>query len=62
LNGLLGFTIAFFLIGFVVLSLLKTNLQGKKDATQFGVWFVVGTTVWGTVSMFLFVWWFNATF
>jgi hypothetical protein len=62
MDVLLGFTIAFYIIGFVVLSFLKRNLQKKKYATQSGVWFVIGTTVWGIVTMYLVVCWFKTTF
>ncbi|TYS67805.1 hypothetical protein FZC76_14690 [Sutcliffiella horikoshii] len=57
---MLGFTIAFFFIGVVVLSFLKSNLPGMKENAQ--VWFVIGTTVWGIVTIFLVIWWFNVRF
>ncbi|WP_078382006.1 hypothetical protein [Sutcliffiella halmapala] len=50
-----------FLIGFVVLSLIKRIVESKKSTTQFTIWWIVGTTAWGITTIMLLVWWFNKT-
>ncbi|WP_042150170.1 hypothetical protein [Paucisalibacillus sp. EB02] len=63
-------TLSFVVIGFVVLvsmkkgmerkvALLKSNKESEKDLTTPVVWWIMGTTIWGIVSIFLVVWWFN---
>ncbi|MCM3618320.1 hypothetical protein M3936_12090 [Sutcliffiella horikoshii] len=59
---LLWVAIAFFVIGFSVLSYLKRNLQGSKEHTQRGLWFIIGAFTWGIVCISLVVWWFNTAF
>lgn len=67
---LLWITVGFFIIGFVVLASMKKNMESKlafikrnmeseKSSTKSIVWWIVGTTAWGIVSMILFVWWFS---
>ena len=70
---LLWLTVGFFIIGFVVLISMKKNMESKlafiitnmennieitKSPTKFIFWWIVGTTVWGIVSIILFMWWF----
>ncbi|WP_045520128.1 hypothetical protein [Neobacillus niacini] len=68
---LLWITVGFFIIGFVVLAsmkksmesklaFIKRNMESKKSSTKSIVWWIVGTTAWGIVSMNLIVWCFSA--
>lgn len=53
-------TISIIIIGFVVLGLIKRNLERKKSAsTQSLIWLIVGTTAWGLVSIMLVIWSFG---
>ena len=36
----------------------KNNIESTKGSTQLIVWWIVGTKVWGIVSMTLIVGWF----
>ncbi|CAH0306476.1 hypothetical protein SRABI133_04759 [Peribacillus simplex] len=57
---LLWITFGFIIIGFVVLSYIKRNMDSKQSSTtQSIVWWIVGTTVWGIASIILIVWWFS---
>jgi hypothetical protein len=58
---LLWFTVGFFLIGFLVLTFMKRNVERNKSTTSFIIWWIVGSTAWGGTSIFLIVWWFNKT-
>jgi len=47
-------------IGFVVLAFITRNMESEvhqSSATQSIVWRIVGTVVWGMVSIFLIVYW-----
>ncbi|MDQ0271744.1 hypothetical protein [Cytobacillus purgationiresistens] len=67
---LLLFTVGFIIIGFVILVSMKKNMESKlafiirnmenkKSSTKSIVWWIVGTTIWGIVSIILIVWWFS---
>ena len=57
---LLWITFGFIIIGFVVLSYIKRNMDSKQSSTaQSIIWWIVGTTVFGGVSIILIVWWFG---
>ncbi|QUG40948.1 hypothetical protein KD050_16885 [Psychrobacillus sp. INOP01] len=57
---LLWITVGFIVIGFVVLAFIKRNMESKKSSTiQSTVWFIVGTTVFGVVSIILIGLWFS---
>jgi len=67
---LLWITIGFITIGFVVISSMKNNMENKLDfikenwvskkiSTKPIVWWIVGITVWGLVSIILIGWWFS---
>ncbi|MFB5087043.1 hypothetical protein PGC35_07460 [Psychrobacillus sp. PGGUH221] len=69
---LLWITIGFIIIGFVVLTsmkkgmesklaFIKVNMEGEESSTKAKsiIWWIVGTTVWGIVSMILIVWCFH---
>ncbi|MFL0363933.1 hypothetical protein ACH0BF_13030 [Pseudobacillus sp. 179-B 2D1 NHS] len=57
---LLWITLGFILIGFIVIVFIKRNMVNKKNpTTPFIVWWIVGTTVWGVVSIFLITGLFN---
>jgi hypothetical protein len=69
-DPLLWVTIVFFDIGFVVLVSMKRNMEHKvavlksepensQSSAQPVIWWIVGTTVWGMLSMGLFMWWFS---
>ncbi|QED46468.1 phosphate starvation-inducible protein PhoH [Cytobacillus dafuensis] len=52
--------VGFIIIGFVVLVFITRNMESKihqSSATRSIVWRIVGTTVWGIVSIILIVWW-----
>ncbi|TQR17104.1 hypothetical protein [Psychrobacillus lasiicapitis] len=66
----LWLVLSFIIIGFVVLvsmkknmeiklAFIKTNIETTKGSTQSIIWWIVGTTVWGIVSMILIVWCFH---
>ena len=68
---LLWITIGFIIIGFVVLTsmkknmesklaFIKTNMGSKKSSAISIVWWIVGVTVWGIASMILIVSCFSA--
>ncbi len=73
---LLWITIGFTVIGFVVLVSMKKSMEMKvaliienKDSMENKqisskpvVWWIMGATVWGIVSMFLLVWSFSIYF
>ncbi|MBY6053151.1 hypothetical protein [Cytobacillus firmus] len=65
-------TIAFIIIGFVFIiykkknikndiAFIKTNMESEEVAikARFIVWWIVGTTAWGIVSITLIVWSFH---
>ena len=63
---LLWITVGFIVIGFVVLASMKKSMErkvaliieneeSKQISTKPVVWWIVGATVWGLVSMFLIV-------
>ncbi|HEY4599803.1 MAG TPA: hypothetical protein VIG73_00700 [Cerasibacillus sp.] len=66
-------TVGFIIIGIVVLASMKKSMERKvaliienkdsKDSKQIStkpvVWWIVGATVWGVVSIFLIVWSFS---
>jgi hypothetical protein len=69
---LLWLTVGFIIIGFVViasmkknmeskLAFIKGNMESKEISTIPIVWWIVGTTVWGTVSIIVIVWWFSVS-
>ncbi|KQL55162.1 hypothetical protein AN964_17695 [Heyndrickxia shackletonii] len=58
---LLWITVGFVAIGFVDLAFITRNMKNKFHqslATRSIVWRIVGTTIWGIVSIILIVWWF----
>ena len=71
----LWITIGFIIVGFVVLTSMKKSMESKlafiksnnvdegslKQAKSI-IWWIVGTTAWGTVSMILIVSWFHHHF
>lgn len=72
---LLWITIGFIIIGFVVLVSMKKRMESKLAFIRENVeseessrkaksiiWWIVSTTAWGIVSMFLVVWWFHNHF
>ncbi len=74
---MLWITGGFIIFGFVVLVSMKKNMENKlafiktnmenniestKGSTKLIVWWIVGTTVWGIVSMILIVGWFHKYF
>lgn len=66
-------TVGFIVIGFVVLVSMKKNMEmkvallieneqsitNKQISNKPVIWWIVGVTVWGLVSMFLIVWSFS---
>ena len=66
---LLWITVGFIVIGFVVLASMKKSMErkvaliieneesmeSKQISTKPVIWWIVGATVWGLVSMFLIV-------
>ncbi len=66
---LLWITVGFIIIGIVVLTFMKKNMErkvaliienqesmeSKQILTKPVIWWIVGTTVWGIVSIFLIV-------
>jgi len=73
MNLLLWITVGFIVAGFVVLTSMKKNMEervalaiengdsmeSKQISTKPVVWWIVGVTVWGLVSMLLIVWSFS---
>ena len=66
---LLWTTIGFIIIGFVVMFSMKKSMEKKlafikeygeseENSTKQIVWWIVGTTFWGLVSIILIGWWF----
>lgn len=56
MNLLFWITIAFIIIGFVILAFIRRNVKSKKiTSSKAIIWFIVGTTVWGITSIFLVV-------
>ena len=66
---LLWTTIGFIIIGFVVMFSMKKSMEKKlafikeygeseENSTKQIVWWIVGTTLWGLVSIILIGWWF----
>nr|WP_245350172.1 phosphate starvation-inducible protein PhoH [Cytobacillus eiseniae] len=52
--------VGFIVIGFVVLAFITRNMENEvhqSSATQSIIWKIVGTAVWGIVSIFLIVYW-----
>jgi hypothetical protein len=75
LNLLLWITIGFIIIGFAVLISMKksmesklayiiANMENEENSTRAKsiIWWIVSTTAWGIVSMFLVVWCFHNYF
>ncbi len=71
---LLWFTIAFFVIGFVVLMVVRRSMNQRvellknnpdlEDGEQIAkpvIWFIWGSVAWGVVSMALVVTWFSGS-
>ncbi|KMK76092.1 hypothetical protein [Alkalihalobacillus pseudalcaliphilus] len=72
---LLWITLVFIIFGFIVLVSMKKGMESKlafiianeedgESSTKVKsiVWWIVGTTVWGIVSMTLITWWFQNQF
>ncbi|ATP42418.1 hypothetical protein CSE16_09870 [Solibacillus sp. R5-41] len=72
---LLWITIAFIIIGFVVLTSMKkgmesklafitVNMEGEESSTKDKsiIWWILSATAWGIVSMILVVWCFHNNF
>ena len=73
---LLWIAVGFIVIGFVVLVSLKKSMEmkvtllienkesmeSKQLSSKPVVWWIMGATVWGIVSMFLIVWSFSIYF
>ncbi|MDV2583360.1 hypothetical protein [Alkalibacillus haloalkaliphilus] len=73
MNSLLGITVGFIVIGFVVLislkgsmesRLAKANVEVDEGLTKTNpvVWWIVSTAIWGLVSIILVVWSFHNYF
>ncbi|SNT54606.1 hypothetical protein SAMN05444672_14617 [Bacillus sp. OK838] len=69
---LLWITVGFIIIGFAViasmkknmeskLAFIKGNMESKEFSTKPIVWWILGTAVWGTVSIILIVWWISVS-
>ena len=70
MDMLLWITVGFIVIGFVVLVSMKKSMEmnvtliiennesmeSQQIAAKPVVWWIMGATVWGIVSMFLIVW------
>lgn len=53
-------TLVVSMIGFVLLVFIKKIMESKKSSTpQSIILFIVGTTVWGIVSIIFLVWGFS---
>ena len=73
MNLLLWITVGFIVIGlFVLISMKKSmeervalaienmdGMEGNQQSIKPVVWWIVGVTVWGLVSMLLIVWFFS---
>lgn len=60
MNSLFWITLVVSMIGFVFLALIKKYMESKKNTTlQSTILFIVGTTVWGVVSIIFLVWGFS---
>lgn len=73
MNFLLWITVGFIVVGlFVLMSMKKSmeervalaienkdGMEGEQISTKPVVWWIVGATVWGLVSMLLIVWFFS---
>jgi uncharacterized membrane protein YraQ (UPF0718 family) len=60
MDVLLWLSIGFFIIGLIVLLVIKRKIERKKYATaNFKVRFIVATTIWGVVCINLVPWWFS---
>ncbi|GGN58588.1 hypothetical protein [Oceanobacillus indicireducens] len=73
MNFLLWITVGFIVLGlFVLMSMKKSmeervalaienkdGMEGEQISTKPVVWWIVGATVWGLVSMLLIVWFFS---
>ena len=68
-------TIGFIIIGFVVLTsmkkgmenkvaLIKANMEDEENSSKANsvIWWILSTTAWGIVSIFLIVWCFHNYF
>ncbi|WP_453996098.1 hypothetical protein [Bacillus nitroreducens] len=75
MDVLLWITIGFIISGFVVLISMKkgmerklafitANMEGVESSKQAKsiIWWIVSTTAWAIVSIFLIVWWFHSHF
>ncbi|MFB1081595.1 hypothetical protein [Jeotgalibacillus sp. JSM ZJ347] len=66
---LLWFTIAFVVIGFIVLMVIRKSVKNRLEFVKNNperegeakpvIWFVWAATIWGVVSMALIVTWFS---
>lgn len=73
MNVLLWITVGFIVIGlFILISMKKSmeervalaienmdGMEGNQQSIKPVVWWIVGATVWGLVSMLLIVWFFS---
>lgn len=73
MNLLLWITVGFIVIGlFILISMKKSmeervalaienmdGMEGNQQSIKPVVWWIVGVTVWGLVSMLLIVWFFS---
>lgn len=60
MNLLFWITISFFIIGLIANLFIKNYMEKNENATtQSKIWWIMGTAVWGIVSIALVVWWFN---
>lgn len=73
MNLLLWVTVVFIVVGFIALTSMKKSMEnrvalaiesgdsmeGKQISTKPVVWWIVGATVWGLVSILLVVWSFS---
>ncbi|MDZ5710665.1 hypothetical protein [Jeotgalibacillus haloalkalitolerans] len=66
---LLWFTIAFFVIGLIVLMVIRKSIRNRMEFVKNNpdregeakpvIWFIWAATAWGVVSMALIVTWFS---
>jgi Na+/proline symporter len=74
-NLLLWIAIGFIIIGFIVLTSMKTSIENKvayitanseemesSVKAKSIIWWITSATVWGIVSMVLIVWYFHNHF
>ncbi|TMW71462.1 hypothetical protein [Alteribacter natronophilus] len=52
-------SIGFILVGFAAVILAKSRIEKQQGSTSLKVWWIVGTTVWGVISITLIPWLFN---